>query len=185
MSFPTSEDVTKFWLDDVGPKGWFAVNENLDEEIVQRFKPLWREARAGRLDEWSLRAETALSLLIVLDQFPRNMFRGCEKAFCSDAKALAVAKRAISLGHDLQVDESARQFFYLPLMHSESLVDQDRCVRLILTRMPQTGVENLKHAKAHRDLIREFGRFPYRNEALGRSSTFAEQSFLAQGGYAA
>ncbi len=185
MSLPSADIVTDYWLETVGPEGWFKVDPTVDQDIRDRFEPLWRAARAGELDGWSLKPAEALALLIVLDQFPRNMFRNCEKAFCSDPKALALAKRAISLGHDLQVPEPARQFFYLPLMHSESLVDQDRCVRLILTRMPQTGEQNLIHARAHRDVIRKFGRFPFRNQALGRSSTYAEQSFLDQGGYAA
>ncbi|MEM7546655.1 MAG: DUF924 family protein [Pseudomonadota bacterium] len=181
----TADTVISFWLDDVGPAGWYKTDEALDREIADRFGDTWRAARSDQLDHWSLRADDALALLILLDQFPRNMFRGCERAFQSDPKALAVAKRAISVGHDLMVPEPERQFFYLPLMHSESIVDQDRCVRLILTRMPKTGEEHLRHARAHREVIRKFGRFPFRNEALGRATTAAEQSYLQQGGYAA
>lgn len=113
------------------------------------------------------------------------MFRGNDRAFSSDEKALVIAKKAITLGHDLRVDEHARQFFYMPLMHSECIVDQDRCVRLILTRMPVKGENTLKHARAHRNVIRRFGRFPYRNDALGRICTTSERRYLDEGGYAA
>ena len=178
-------DVIRFWLEDVGPSGWYKSDPELDETIRERFLDLWRQGDAGELDHWTLRPEGALALLILLDQFPRNMFRGCERAFSTDPKALAIAKRALTKGFDLKINEPERQFFYLPLMHSESITDQDRCVRLILTRMPKSGEENLKHAKAHRDVIRRFGRFPYRNEALGRPTTPPEHAFLQQGGYAA
>ena len=99
--------------------------------------------------------------------------------------ALAAAKIAIKRGWDLKVDEPARQFFYLPLMHSENLCDQERCVRLMCERMPVHGPDNLLHARAHREVIRQFGRFPYRNDALGRKTTPAEQVFLDDGGYGA
>ncbi|MFV0475232.1 MAG: DUF924 family protein [Pikeienuella sp.] len=181
----TAEAVTKFWVEEVCPEGWYAVNEAVDRKICDEFEATWRAATAGDLDDWLLRPESALALTIVLDQFPRNMFRGCHRAFSSDAKALAVAKKAIGEGHDLKTAEPERQFFYLPLMHSECLTDQDRCVRLILTRMPKTGENNLPHARAHRDVIRQFGRFPYRNDALGRSSTASERNYLDAGGYAA
>ena len=153
--------------------------------MTARFLDTWKAAKRGSLDTWSLRPRDALALLIVLDQFPRNMFRNCGQAFSTDPKALCVAKKALSVGHDLKAAEPERQFFYLPLMHSESLVDQDRCVRLFLTRMPQTGEQNLPYAREHRDLIRQFGRFPYRNDALGRASTSAERAFLSEHGYAA
>ncbi|MEX2518039.1 MAG: DUF924 family protein [Paracoccaceae bacterium] len=185
MSVEAVEAVTKFWIDEVGPSGWYSVDEKVDRAICERFEDTWRAAKSGALEHWLLRPESALALLIVLDQFPRNMFRGCQRAFSSDPEALATAKKAISLGHDLHAPEPQRQFFYLPLMHSECLVDQDRCVRLILTRMPKSGLKTLPHARAHRDVIRQFGRFPYRNDALGRVSTTRERSFLEAGGYAA
>lgn len=185
MAVATPEAITKFWVEEIGPEGWYAVNEAVDRRIIDEFEETWRAALAGELNDWLLRPETALALIIVLDQFPRNMFRGCEQAFSSDARALAAAKKAIGLGHDLKTPEPERQFFYLPLMHSECLVDQDRCVRLVLTRMPKTGDHCLTHARAHRDVIRQFGRFPYRNDALGRSSSESERSYLDAGGYAA
>lgn len=177
--------VLDYWMETVGPDGWYKIDEAVDKEIAARFGETWAAARAGELDEWLLRPEDALAFMIVLDQFPRNMFRGDDRAFATDRKALCAAKKAISLGHDLKAPEPQRQFFYLPLMHSESLMDQERCVRLILTRMPQTGEANLIHARAHRDVIRRFGRFPYRNDALGRPSTIAERGYLDAGGYAA
>lgn len=180
-----AQDVNAFWLTEVGPEKWYATDDALDEDIRERFTPLWRRAAAGDLDAWIVRPESALALLILLDQFPRNMYRGEKTAFSTDVMALAHSKKAIALGHDLSVDEPARQFFYLPLMHSECLVDQDRCVRLIMTRMPKTGENNLPFAKQHRDVIRKFGRFPYRNAALGRSSSADEQAYLQENGYAA
>lgn len=179
------EAVLEFWLGEVGADGWYAVSAEVDATIVARFMDTWKAAKRGELDDWLLRPAHALALLIVLDQFPRNMFRDCGEAFSTDPKALCVAKKAISLGHDMKTGEPERQFFYLPLMHSESLVDQDRCVRLILTRMPQTGAHNLPYAREHRDVIRQFGRFPYRNAALGRRTTAAEAVYLEDHGYAA
>lgn len=184
MSVATAEEVTSFWLEEVGPKGWYQVSAAVDGKIRARFAPTWRAARAGQLDPWLARPNSALALVITLDQFPRNMFRGGRRAFSSDCKALSLAKTAIDLGHDLRVPEPERQFFYLPLMHSESLVDQDRCVRLVLTRMPKTGAQTLAHAREHRNVIRRFSRFPYRNDALGRASTMEEKTYLADGGYA-
>ena len=181
----TPEEVTSFWLEEVGQDGWYKQDEQLDETIRSRFMETWRAAAAGDMDSWILRPDQTLALLILLDQFPRNMFRGSETAFSTDKKAVAVAKKALCLGHDLKVGEPGRQFFYLPLMHSECITDQDRCVRLFMTRMPQTGEANLPFAKEHRDVIRKFGRFPYRNAALGRRTTGAEMAYLEEHGFAA
>ncbi len=177
------EEVTSFWLDDVGPQGWYRVDEALDDKIRKRFSEIWEQAREGGLKEWRLRPDSVLALLIVLDQFPRNMFRGSGKAFATDKMARCIAKKAIDCKWDMKVPEPQRQFFYLPLMHSECLADQERCVRLMKTRMPETGESNLVHAKAHREVIRRFGRFPNRNEALERRDTAPEAAFLDQGGY--
>lgn len=177
-----AETILEFWLEETGPAQWYKPTAELDETIRERFSEALTAARAGKLDHWLLKPQSALALLILLDQFPRNMFRGDGAAFAGDAKARAVAKRALSLGHDLKVEGTARQFFYLPLMHSECLIDQDRCVRLVTTRLPENR-ETLKHACLHRDVIRRFGRFPYRNEALGRRSSVSEQQYLDEGGY--
>jgi len=177
------EDVIAFWLDEVGPEQWYASDEALDARIRERFEGLWEKARAGGLHDWLTSPRGMLAYLILTDQFPRNMFRGEARAFATDANARAEAKLAIDHGFDKRVPEPERQFFYLPLMHSECLTDQDRCVRLMLTRMPETGASNLLHAKAHREVIRRFGRFPFRNEALSRSSSPEERNFVQEGGY--
>ncbi len=177
------EDILSFWLDEVGPSGWYAVDDDLDQKIRDRFMPTWEKAMEGSFAQWLTYPSGALAYIILMDQFSRNMFRGEGKAFASDKMGLAAAKQAIHLKWDMRIDEPARQFFYLPLMHSENLCDQDRCVRLMKDRMPNGGDSNLLHAKAHREVIRMFGRFPYRNEALKRNSTTPEKAYVAEGGY--
>lgn len=177
------EDVLNFWLDEVGPDGWYAQDDALDTRIRERFEKAWEGACDGRFSLWLTYPSGALAYIILTDQFPRNMFRGSGKAFASDRAALTAAKAAIGKGWDMKIDEPARQFFYLPLMHSENLCDQDRCVRLMQERMPQSGESNLLHARAHRQVIRQFGRFPYRNEALKRNSTKVEADYVSTGGY--
>jgi len=179
----TVDEVISFWVEEVGPKGWYAVDDALDAQIRDRFLSLWEKARDERLGRWASCARGALAFIIVTDQFPRNMFRGDARAFATDAMARQVAARGCHLGFDQQTPEPQRQFFYLPLMHSESQMDQDRSVRMFLLNMTDTGAENLLHARAHRAVIREFGRFPYRNDALGRVTTERERAFLEQGGY--
>jgi len=127
----------------------------------------------------------ALAYLILTDQFPRNMFRGTAKAFSTDGAALSLSKIAVERNWDLKIDGPARQFFYLPMMHSECISDQERCIRMFTTRMDGEDGSNLLHAQAHRDVIRRFGRFPFRNEALERRTLDAEAAFLAAGGYGA
>lgn len=176
-------EVVGFWVDEVGADGWYARSTSLDQTIRDRFRPAW-EAAATLAPDWAARGpEGALAALILTDQFPRNMFRGEARAFASDARARATAKAAIARGFDLAIGIPARQFFYLPLMHSEVLADQDRCVRLIVMRFAEA--EQIRHARAHRDIIRRFGRFPFRNAALGRASTPEEEAWMAQGGYMA
>jgi uncharacterized protein (DUF924 family) len=181
----TPEAVLSTWLDEVGPDRWYAEDAATDAMLRDRFGDALAAARKGAYDHWILSGRSALALLILLDQFGRNIHRGKAEAFAGDAHAIALAKRALNLNLDLWVDEPERQFFYLPLMHSESQCDQDRCVRLMLTRMPETNAHNLPHAIAHRNIIRRFGRFPFRNSALGRCCTSAEQAWLDQGGYRA
>ncbi|THD74684.1 DUF924 domain-containing protein [Thalassobius vesicularis] len=177
------EQVLSFWLDETGPQGWYDGNEALDQAIRDKFLKAWENAQQGAYSLWLTYPSGALAYIILLDQFPRNMFRGEARAFATDRVALTAAKNAIDHGWDLKIDEPARQFFYLPLMHSENLCDQERCVRLMAERMPSTGAPNLLHAKAHRQVIREFGRFPYRNAALDRRSSAHEREFIDQGGY--
>lgn len=179
------DDILAFWLDQIGEKGWYAVDAALDAEVKSKFESTWDAACEGKFSLWLTYPSGALAYIILTDQFSRNMFRGGSKAFASDRMALAVAKSAIDKGWDMRIDEPARQFFYLPLTHSENLCDQDRAVRLICDRMPETGAANLLHARAHRQVIRQFGRFPFRNEALGRRNTAPEAAFMSEGGYGA
>lgn len=179
------EDILAYWLDEIGPDGWFAGDEELDTEITERFLPDYERACDGALSLWLTYPSGTLAYIILTDQFPRNMFRGSGRSFATDAIALAAAKMAIRKGWDQRIDEPGRHFFYLPLTHSECLVDQDRAVRLIMTRMLESGPDRLLHAKAHREVIRKFGRFPYRNEALGRDTPPAEVKYLENGGYGA
>ncbi|RPE71213.1 uncharacterized protein (DUF924 family) [Pacificibacter maritimus] len=178
----TPENVLSFWLDELTPQQWYSVDENLDARIRDKFLATWEKAQQGAFSLWLTHASGALAYIILNDQMPRNMFRGSGKSFASDRIALAAAKAAISKGWDLKIDAPARQFFYLPLMHSECLTDQERNICLFKERMGSTG-DNLAHAKAHRNIIRDFGRFPYRNEALKRATTVAEAKFLERGGY--
>lgn len=183
-----AKDVLHFWLEEVGPKGWYAKDDALDERIRADFMDTWQELSTAdcegqALKSWFETPDTVLALLIVLDQFPRNMFREDPRAFYSDARARAVSKKAIEKGWDQRIEGAMRQFFYMPLMHSECLMDQDRAIRMFVTRMGDDG-DNLVHAKVHREIIRRFGRFPYRNGALSRATTTAETEFLNSGGYA-
>jgi uncharacterized protein (DUF924 family) len=177
----TPEEVLSFWRK-AGPKRWFKADPSFDEAIRGRFLATWEAAQAGRLAAWEQTPEGALALLLVVDQFPRNMFRGDARSFATDAEARTVAVRAIGRKFDQAIAPPERNFFYLPYMHSEVLADQERAVTL----MQAIGdAEGIKHAEAHRDLIRRFGRFPFRNQALGRTSTPAEAEYLAAGGYRA
>ncbi|KIT17187.1 DUF924 family protein [Jannaschia aquimarina] len=176
-----AREVLRFWLEECEPKDWYAGGEELDQTIRDRFGETWELAGRKGCDRWCGNARGTLAFLILTDQFPRNMFRGTARAFATDAIALRVAKRAIVQGLDLQIEGPARQFFYLPLEHSETTPDQHRAVALILERMD--APETLLHARAHREVIRRFGRFPYRNEALGRTSSPAEAEMVEAGGY--
>lgn len=177
------EDVLRFWLDEVGPKGWYSGNSDLDAEIRTKFLASWEGAMEGACGLWLTYPVGTLAYIILTDQFPRNMFRDTDQAFASDRHARAACKVAVTRDWDQRISEPARQFFYLPLMHSENLVDQDRAVRLIAARMQGDPPDNLLHAQAHRDVIRQFGRFPFRNLAMGRVPTAAETAWLAAGGY--
>lgn len=174
--------VLGFWLREIGRKGWFRTDPAVDQAIRDRFGALHQAAARGDLDSWRATPDGALALIVLLDQFPRNMFRDDPRAFASDAKALEVAEEAIANGFDMRTREPERMMFYMPLEHAEDLATQDRCVALVAERL-SIEREAVKHAEQHRSLIREFGRFPHRNGALGRASTPAEVAFLQGGGY--
>ncbi len=176
-----AESILRFWLEELTPKDWYVVSDAVDSRITNDYRDLWDEAAEGKFTHWVCEPRASLALIILLDQFPRNMFRGSDMAFSTDAMARARCKQAIDAKFDLRWEGDSRQFFYMPLMHSESLADQDHAVRLFKMNLP--GGSNLLHAKAHREIIRRFGRFPFRNEALGRKTTAPEQVFLDAGGY--
>jgi len=175
----SSESVLAFWRQ-AGPDKWFKADATLDDDIRRRFLETYEAAAASQLADWEQTPEGALALTIVLDQFPRNMFRGSARAFAADPVARAVADRALKRGFDQRLDPAERSFFYLPFMHSESLADQERCVAL----SRPLGAEALKWAELHADIIRRFGRFPHRNAVLHRATTPEEQAFLDSGGFA-
>ncbi|MEM8787320.1 MAG: DUF924 family protein [Pseudomonadota bacterium] len=178
----TAQSVIAFWVDEVGPKGWYKSSARLDDAIRGRFLPCWESARDTGAAPWDGSAQAALGSVILLDQFPRNMHRDMATAFATDELARSVADRAIAAGWDLETPTPERQFFYMPFQHSENLADQDRGVHLCQERL--SGDTDL-HARAHRACIARFGRFPFRNAALGRDTTPDEARFLAAGGYGA
>lgn len=174
----TPEDIVNFWSGEVGEARWFQSDPKLDSEIASRFGGAYASARNGELSDWEETPHGALALLLLLDQFPRNMFRGQAEALATDVQARAIADRAVARGFDLEFVPNLRAFFYLPLMHSEHLPDQERCVTLVTDRL---GSDNRQYpyALAHRNVIAKFGRFPGRNAALGRDSTPDEVAFLS------
>jgi len=176
---PTAASVLAFWRE-AGPKKWFRKDPGFDAEFRERFLTGHEAAARGDLDDWSATADGTLALLVLLDQFPRNAFRGSERMFATDAKALEIARHAIATGMDQQVDAELRNFLYLPLMHSESPTDQQQAVALT----EPLDADSHRFALLHQDIIERFGRFPHRNAVLGRATTPAEQAFLDQGGFA-
>lgn len=173
-----SEDIIAFWRD-AGPKKWFAKDDAFDAEIRARFLDAHHAAARREHEALMEDADGALALILLLDQVPRNVFRDSGHAFATDPLARHYAERAIAGGFDHTVDPMLRIFMYLPLEHSESLGDQDRCVALVEA---MGDAEYLKYAEAHRDVICRFGRFPHRNRALGRDNTPEEQAWLDAGG---
>lgn len=176
----TPASILAFWRE-AGRDRWYKRDDAFDASIKLRFLSLWQKAAAGELASWEETDHGALALVIVLDQFPRNMFRGTRQAFSSDVLARDVARRAIERGVDKRIDPSLLEFLYMPFMHSEHLPDQLHCVALFQNT---DNVENLKYAREHADIIRRFGRFPHRNRLLGRDTTEDEQAFLDAGGFA-
>ena len=173
------DDVVTFWQN-AGMERWFRKDDAFDDEFRHRFLAAHEAAAAGTLDAWAASPTGALALLILLDQFPRNAFRGTPRMFATDAQASSIADQAVSRGFDQSVDVPLRLFFYLPFMHAERIADQQRSLALI----EPLGGEALTAARAHLDIIARFGRFPHRNCVLGRRTTPEEQRFLDEGGFA-
>jgi uncharacterized protein (DUF924 family) len=172
-------DVVGFWRQ-AGPAKWFKKVAAFDEAIRLKFEPTHHAAARGEYDAWAETAEGALALVLLLDQFPRNLYRGSAHQFATDARARAVARAAIDRGFDREVEPQLRNFFYLPFEHSEDPADQAYSVALCA----EAGdADNLKWAQIHRDIVARFGRFPHRNAALGRATTAEEQDFLDEGGF--
>jgi uncharacterized protein (DUF924 family) len=171
--------VVAFWRE-AGPAMWFAKDEAFDRRFRECFLALHEAAARGELADWQATPTGALALLLLLDQFPRNAFRGDKRMYATDALARQVADAAIAADHHRNVDADLQVFILLPLGHSEDIADQERSVTLMrLLEHP-----DLAHAERHRDIVRRFGRFPHRNPILGRAMTSEEQRYLDEGGYA-
>lgn len=174
------KDVIDFWFSGLSHEDWFAKNETLDREIEKRFLGVHQQANKGELFSWRKDPYGRLAEVIVLDQFSRNIYRDKAGAFASDAQALILSQEAISLGIDKQLKSDAeRSFLYMPFMHSESLLIQDECLKLFGSLEADYYLD---YAVKHRDIIKEYGRYPYRNEILGRASTQAEEDYFKNGG---
>jgi uncharacterized protein (DUF924 family) len=175
-------EIVSFWRK-AGPRAWFAKSAAFDARIARCFEAAHHAAARGEHDGWARTAEGALALVLLLDQFPRNLWRGSAHAFSTDSLARVAARRAIALGHDAATEAALRSFFYLPFAHSEDVADQDVGVALWMA-LEKDGGESAKWAHLHRDIIARFGRFPHRNRCLGRETSDEEQAFLDGGGFA-
>jgi uncharacterized protein (DUF924 family) len=182
MSDPV--EVLEFWLNEVGPDGWYAGGDAVDRLCRDRFADLWQAVHDGGLEHWVDGTVGTLAYLILTDQIPRNIHRNSALAFATDGLALAAAKKAVAAGWDMQAPEPERQFFYMPFEHSEDPADQALSVRYLTERLA-SDPDMALHARAHQEVIARFGRFPTRNAALGRASTPDEAVYLADGGYMA
>jgi uncharacterized protein (DUF924 family) len=172
------EAVAQFWMD-AGPDRWFAKDHDFDAKC-RAFEAAHHAAARGEFSHWEATPEGALALLVLLDQIPRNIYRGSAHAFATDGLAQAIAQRAVAVGHDAATPMPQRMFFYLPLEHAENLDLQRVSVELF----EATGNENYaRYARIHYDIIARFGRFPHRNASLGRVTTPEEQAFLDGGGF--
>jgi len=169
------QEILDFWFSDEVRKLWFNSTPEFDALLRERFEALWTRASCGELDDWLQSAAGCLALIIVLDQFPLNMFRGQAQSFASEAQSREVARVAIDKGFDQDLDPRSRAFLYTPFMHSEVLADQ----QLALQLFAQPGLEgNLRFARHHHGIVEKFGRFPHRNKALGRESSEPEIEYL-------
>lgn len=184
------DEILEFWFGspqsvDYGKERsfWFTKKPEFDRELSDRFLSTYEQATAGKLDSWEDLPQSCLALLLLLDQFPRNIFRGTPKSFATDAKALAIANNAVAKGFDQYLLPVQRWFIYLPFEHSENIIDQQRCVDLFATlKDDPESAKPLDYALRHKAVIERFGRFPHRNKILGRETTPAEAEFLKQPG---
>lgn len=172
-------ELVAFWRE-AGYEKWFTRDDAFDATLSDRFGAAQATAVRGELDGWLAAPESALALVLLLDQLPRNIHRSTPLAFATDPAALKAAKISLERGYDAQVAPELRNFFYLPFMHSEDLADQERCVALYKATGDAGG---LAYAEEHRDIIQQFGRFPHRNRILGRDTTEAERAYLEDGGF--
>ncbi|MDH7799615.1 DUF924 family protein [Beijerinckia sp. 28-YEA-48] len=173
-------EIIRFW-ENAGPEKWFAKDEAFDAAIRARFLGAHEAAARCEFADWASDAQGALALLLLLDQFPRNLFRNSAHAFATDGLARQIARAAVAQGFDRQVAEPLQAFFYLPFMHSELAEDQVLCAKLC----DRPGLEdNHKFALVHLEIIERFGHFPHRNAIMGRVTTAEEQAFLDSGGFA-
>ncbi len=177
MTTTSPREILDFWFKDTPQEGWFVTDPAFDAEIKSRFEKTWHKGRGGALTDWEKYKQGALALIILFDQFPRNMFRGRAEAFATDALAREIAKRAIGRGDDLEAPVFVRSFYYLPLTHSENLADQETCVRLTRERLGESHY-SYPYALKHKASVERFGRFPARNAALNRATTPEEAAFL-------
>jgi uncharacterized protein (DUF924 family) len=184
------EEVLDFWFGRQGEEGygefreaWFTKDQELDREVRDHFEGIYEEAAAGRLEDWKEEARSCLALIILLDQFPRNMFRGDPKTYATDEKAREAARHAVERAYDRELSPYERLFVYLPFEHSENLEDQRFSVELFRGLAAEMGSEELLgYAVRHMEIIERFGRFPHRNEILGRVTTQEEAEFLREPG---
>ena len=176
QALATPQEVVAFWRD-AGRERWFTKDEAFDALCRERFLPTYEAAARGDLNDWELVPDGALAVVLLLDQFPRNMFRGTRRAYATDHGAVMAADRAVERGHDARVDPALRRFFHLPFMHSESLRHQERSVAL---HEALGDPEVMKWARHHHDIVARFGRFPHRNAILGRETTPEEARFLEE-----
>ncbi|WP_337186252.1 DUF924 family protein [Phenylobacterium sp.] len=176
----TPNDVLTFWRS-AGPQKWFARDARFDAAIRLKFEPVHHIAARGEYDRWAESPDGALALLILLDQFPRNLYRNSAHAFATDSKARTIARAATERGWHRDVEAGLRPFFLLPFQHSETLADQEYGLELA---RDLGDADTVKWHEIHRDIIARFGRFPHRNPAFGRATTPEEQAFLDEGGFA-
>jgi uncharacterized protein (DUF924 family) len=177
---PRARAIVDFWIR-AGPKKWFEKSAEFDREIAERFGPLVEQVSAGALEVWRKEPVGSLALILLLDQFLRNIYRDTPDAFAHDALALKTAEDALAAGHDKQFANPLRRFFYVPFMHAEDIELQNRCIALCRAAGDEEGV---KYGVIHAEIIEKFGRFPHRNRILGRTSSEEEERFLAAGGFA-